>query len=111
MKINKFKTEYSIILLTGLIILYLSGCADKKHQIINSVKENLTSGKSFTEVESFLKKQHFEYSYDNKNKTFTAILRNVGKNALTSENICLLIIMDENNNLKTLDVQKKYTGL
>jgi 2C-methyl-D-erythritol 2,4-cyclodiphosphate synthase len=108
-----FKAEHTFVILVGIIVPFIFSCkeSDKGEKAVSAIKENLPIGSSFAEVESYLKKANFEYSYNNETKCFTAILREVNEKGLTSESISLVIEMDEHSKLKKLDVPKIYTGL
>lgn len=110
-KAKSSKMGRVFILLTWTVMVFLCGCKDKKEQVINSIKENLPVGTPFTDVNSYLQKTNFEYSYNNETKCFTAILRDLNKKAFSSENISLVIKMDEHDKLKGIDVKMIYTGL
>ena len=94
-----------------LTCLFLVGCKDKSEKTIESIKSNLPYGTSFAEAESYLKKTKCEYSYDKETKCFTAILRDVRKTAFVSQNISIIIKMDERDKLKDLDIKIINTGL
>lgn len=94
-----------------LICLFLIGCKDKTEKMVESIKRDLPSGTSFAEVESYLKKTKCEYSYHKETKCFTAILRDVRKTAFISQNVSIIIKMDERDKLKDLDIKVINTGL
>ncbi len=108
-----FKHEFIAISMIGIIISFIGGCKNTKSadEMVNSIKESLPVGTSFTEIESYLKKAGFEYRYDSSEKQFRAILRDVKKDMLVSTSISLIIEMDQNDKLKKLDVKLLYTGL
>jgi hypothetical protein len=106
------KMKTTLIFLIGVIIIFTGGCKDKhkSEKMIESIKRDLPPGTSFAEVESYLKKTKFEYSYSKETKYFKGILRYTNKHAFVFESITITIKIDENDKLTDLDAKVVYTG-
>jgi hypothetical protein len=81
-----------------------------KNSLEEKIKHDLPIGVSFESVKSYLEKSNIEYSWDEKNKAFYGIIRNVKKYGLVSENITLVIDMDNEKKIKSIKVSSILTG-
>jgi hypothetical protein len=105
-----FKDFLMAITKTLLILacIFLVGCEDKTEKTEDAIKKSLPSGTSAAEVVSYLNKMKYGFSYDKETKKYTAVMRNVGLRIFVSQRKLIIIKMDENDKLKSLDFLVYY---
>jgi hypothetical protein len=82
-----------------------------KEKIENDVKNSLPIGTSFNDVKAYLDNLKIEYSWNEKNNAFYGIVRNAKKQGIVNENIQLIIVMDDEKKLKSIEAKTVMTGL
>jgi hypothetical protein len=91
-----------------LACIFLVGCEDKTEKTEEAIKRNLPPGTSASKVESYLNKMKYGFIYDKEKKRYTAVMHNVGQRIVVSQRKLIIIKMDENDKLKSLDFLVYY---
>ncbi len=74
------------------------------------IKCDLPVGTDFNHVESYLDNAKIEYSWHEKSSAFYGIIRNIKNNQLVSESIQLIIRMDHDKKLVSIELKNVMTG-
>jgi hypothetical protein len=94
-----------------LTCIFLAGCENRTGKTEDAIRENLPTGTSAAEVESYLNKMRCGFSYDKETKRYTAVMRDVSSTSFASQRILIIIKMDDSNKLKDLNFLVYYKDL
>lgn len=94
-----------------LACIFLAGCEDRTEKTKDAIKKSLSPGTTAAEVESYLNKMKCGFSYEKETKKYTAAIRDVGQTIFVRQTMLVIIKMDENDKLKSLDFLIYYKDM
>jgi hypothetical protein len=81
-----------------------------KEQVEEKITKDLPVGSDYRNVQQYLENHKIEYSWVEEEKTFYAIIRNTNGDFLVKENIQMIMHMDAEKKLKSIEVKSVFTG-
>jgi hypothetical protein len=81
-----------------------------KETVEKQMKGNLPIGTPFESVKAYLDNSKIGYDWYEKGNAFYSIIRDVKKNGPVSESIQVIIHMDNDKKVKSIEVKSVYTG-
>jgi len=105
------RSLFLLVLLCFTLSCSKGGVMPTKQSVENQMLSNLPVGTSFENVKAYLDSSKISYDWYAKGNTFYSIIRDVKKNILSRESIQIIIHMDDNKKVKSIEVKSVYTGL
>jgi hypothetical protein len=108
-------SQLSLTLLILFIVPILISCDGAnsrltKDQVEEKITKDLPVGSEYSNVRQYLENHKIEYSWVEEEKTFYAIIRNTNGDFLIKENIQMIIRMNAEKKLKSIEVKSVFTG-
>lgn len=108
-------SQLALTLLSLFMVSILISCGGTssrltKEQVEAKITKDLPIGSDYSKVRQYLETHKIEYSWIEAEKTFYAIIRNTNNDFLVKENIQMIMHMDAEKKLKSIEVQSVFTG-
>jgi hypothetical protein len=104
-----------ILVLLFVILSCLTSCSESnqkitKDQVDAQIRKEIPIGTNFDDVQTYLQKTGYEFGWFERDAFFYAKIRNVNKGFIVIEDIQIIIHMDNQRKVKSIDVRSVFTG-